>query len=113
MRWHGEHGIGHMWAPKASTAVGAMRCGHDLFDWEAYEGKYWAANETLAIYRWQNCGTDVIFQESSSSRDDDIVTCRLFPKVRLGWLAPPALRLALRYICMQSHYLRLQHSLPT
>ena len=29
-------------------------------------------------------------QESSSSRDGDIITSRLSPKVRLGWLAPPA-----------------------
>ena len=29
-------------------------------DEEAYEGKDGAANETLAIYFWPNCGTDVI-----------------------------------------------------
>ena len=40
------------------------------------------------------------FQESSSSRDGGITTSRVSPKVRRGWLAPPALRLALRYFCM-------------
>ena len=44
------------------------------------------------------------------SRRGDIITSRFFPKVRPGWLAPPALRLALRYICMKTHSLC---SLPT
>ena len=73
-------------------------------DQEAYEGKDGAANETGDIFL-ANCGTAVsheIFQESSSSRDGDIITSRLFPRMPLGWLAPPALRLALRYICVQS-----------
>ena len=64
------------------------------------------ANETLAIYFWQNCGTEVHIieiQESSSSRDGDIITFRSFPRVPLGWLVLPALRLALRYICVRSH----------
>ena len=84
-------------------------------DQEAYEGKEGAANETLAIYFWQKCGTDAIeiFQESSSRRDGDIITSRLYPKVRLGWLAPPALRLVLRYICMKINSLCQEHSLPT
>ena len=51
-------------------------------------------------------------QESSSSRDGDIITSRLSPKVRLGWLAPPALRLASRYICMKMNSLCQEHSLP-
>ena len=29
-------------------------------DWEAYEGEDGAANETLAVDFWQNCGTDAI-----------------------------------------------------
>ena len=71
-------------------------------DREANEGKDRAANETLAIYFWQIRGTDVIeTQESSSSRDGDIITSRLPPKVRLEWPTSPALRLALRYICMK------------
>ena len=52
-------------------------------------------------------------QESSSSRDGDIITSRLSPKVRLGWLAPPAVRLALRNICMEGHSLCQERSLPT
>ena len=68
---------------------------------EAYEGKDRAANEALAIYfwHWQNCGFEAMFQESLSSRDGDIITSRFFRKGPLGWLAPPALRLVLRYIC--------------
>ena len=30
MRWHSEHGMGQMWAPKDSPAAGARRCGHGL-----------------------------------------------------------------------------------
>ena len=30
MRWHREHGMGHMWAPKDSPAAGATRYGHGL-----------------------------------------------------------------------------------
>ena len=48
-----------------------------------------------------------------SSRDGDIITSRLSAKVRLGWLAPPALRLALQYICMKIHCLCQEQSLPT
>ena len=56
MRWHSEHGMGQMWAPKDSPAAGAIRPWPDQ---EAYEGKDGAANETLAIYFWQSRGTDV------------------------------------------------------
>ena len=52
-------------------------------------------------------------QESSSSRDGDVITSRLLPQVRLGWLAPSVLRLALRYIYVQSRSLYQEHSLPT
>ena len=51
MRWHREHGMGHMWAPKDSPAGS-----HAIRPWpdqEAYEGKDGAANETLAIYMRQ------------------------------------------------------------
>ena len=83
-------------------------------DQEANEGKDGAANETLAISFWQIRGTDVI-------KISGVVveprwryhTSRLSPKVRLEWLAPPALRLALRYICMKIHSLCQEHSLPT
>ena len=101
MRCHSEHGMGHMWAPKDSPAAGATRYGHGLTRrrtrektgrrtrlWRYISGKF------VELMSWK-------FQESSSSRDGDIITSRLSPKVRLGWLAPPALRLALRYICMK------------
>ena len=103
MRWHGEHGMGDMWAPKDSPAAGATRYRHGVTRRRAREKT--GRRTRLAIYFWQNCGTAVsheIFQESSSSRDGDIITSRLFPRMPLGWLAPPALRLALRYICVQS-----------
>ena len=112
MRWHSEHGMEHMWAPKDSPAAGATRYGHSLTRctrektgrrtrlWRCISGKI------VELMSWK-------FQESSSSRDGDVITSRFSPKVRLGWLAPPALRLALRYICMQSRSLCQVHSLPT
>ena len=30
MRWHSEHGMGHMWAPQDSPAAGATRYGDGL-----------------------------------------------------------------------------------
>ena len=30
MRWHSQHGMGHMWAPQDSSAAGATRYGHGL-----------------------------------------------------------------------------------
>ena len=30
IRWHSEHGMGHMWASQDSPAAGARRYGHDL-----------------------------------------------------------------------------------
>ena len=75
-------------------------------DEEACEGKDGAANEILAIYFWKNVELmSQKCQKSLSRRDGDIITSRLLPKVRLGCLAPPALRLALRYICLQSRSL--------
>ena len=53
------------------------------------------------------------FQESSSSRDGDIITSTLSPKVRPGWLALPAVRLALRNTCMKNHSPCQESSLPT
>ena len=83
-------------------------------DEEACEGKDGAANEILAIYFWKNVELmSQKCQKSLSRRDGDIITSRLLPKMRLKWLAPPALRLALRYICMQSRSLCEEHSLPT
>ena len=112
MRWHSEHGMEHMWAPKDSPAAGGTRYGHGLSRtctrekigrrttlWRYISGKI---VELMSKKFWE-----------SSSRDGDVITSRFSPKVRLGWLAPPALRLALRYICMKSHSLCQEHSLPT
>ena len=102
MRWHSEHGMEHMWAPKDSPAAGATRYGHSLTRctrektgrrtrlWRCISGKI------VELMSWK-------FQESSSCRDGDIITCRFSLKVRLRWLAPHALGLALRYIYMKSH----------
>ena len=30
MRWHSEHGMGHLWAPQNSPTAGARRYGHGL-----------------------------------------------------------------------------------
>ena len=65
-----------MWAPRDSPASGATRFGHDLTKRRTMETTGWRTR------RYRNS--------------------RLSPKVRLGWLRPPALRLALRYICMKS-----------
>ena len=69
--------MGQMWAPRDSPASGATRFGHDLTKRRTMETTGWRTR------RYRNS--------------------RLSPKVRLGWLRPPALRLALRYICIQSH----------
>ena len=58
MRWHSEHGMGHVWAPKDSPAAGATRYGHGLT--RRRTRKKTGRRTTLAIYLWQNCGTDVI-----------------------------------------------------
>ena len=109
MRWHSENAMGHLWASQDSPAAGARRYGHGLTRrstrektarrtilWRYISGKF------LELMSWK-C------QESSSSRDSDIIISRLLPEVRLGWLAPPALRLALRYICMQSSRALVAH----
>ena len=86
-------------------------------DQEAYEGEDGAANETLAIYFWQIRGTDVV--EISGVvveprwRYHDLYKCRLSPKVQLGWLAPPALRLVHCGIFTRKVILCQEHSLPT
>ena len=62
MRWHEM-----AWRAWDGAYVGtkglARGRSHAIWPWpdyEAYEGKDGAANETLAIYFWQNCGTDVV-----------------------------------------------------
>ena len=105
MRWHSEHEMGHMWAPKDSPAAGPTRYGHGLT-----RRRTWEKTERRTRL-WRYISGKIVelmsrkFQASSSSRDGDIITSRFSRKVRLRWLAPPALRLALRYICMKSHYL--------
>ena len=109
MRWHEvaqrARDVGHMWASKDSPAAGATRYGHGLTRRRTRE------KTGRRTRPWRNISCKIVelmsekFQESSSSRDDDITTSRLSPKVRLGWLAPPAPRLALRYICMKIHSL--------
>ena len=59
MRWHSEHGMGHMWATQDSPAAGATRYGHGLTRRRA-RVKDGAANETLVIYFGQNCGTHAV-----------------------------------------------------
>ena len=51
--------MGHMWSSNGSPTVGATRYSHDLaiIGGERKDG---AENETLVIYFWQICGTDVI-----------------------------------------------------
>ena len=58
-RWNSEHSMGHMWSSNGSPTVGATRYSHDLaiIGGERKDG---AENETLVIYFWQICGTDVI-----------------------------------------------------
>ena len=58
MRWLGGHGLGHVGAE--GLARGRSQAIRPWPDQEAYEGKDGAVNETLAIYFWQKCGTDVI-----------------------------------------------------
>ena len=96
--------MGHLWAPQDSRAAGARRYGHGLTRRRTREKtgrrtRLWRYSGKIVELMSQKC------QESSSSHDGDIITSRLLPKVRLGWLAPPALRLALRYIGMQSRSL--------
>ena len=94
MRWHSEHGMGHLRAPQDSPAAGARRYGHGLTKSRTRE------KMGRRMRLWRYISGKIVeprsqkFQESSSSRDGDM---------RLGWLAPPALRLALSYICMRSH----------
>ena len=95
--------MGHTWAPKDSPAAGATRYGYGLTRRRTREKtgrrmRLWQyiSGKIVELMAWK-------FQESSSSRDGDIITSRLSPKVRLEWLAPPPLRLALRYICMKIH----------
>ena len=112
MRLHSQHGMGHMWAPQNSPAARATRYGHGLSRrrtrektgrrtrlWRYLYGKFME----LKQYK---------FHKSSSSRDGGIITWRFLRRVSLGWPAPPALRLALRYICAKSHSLCQEHSLP-
>ena len=104
MRWHSGHGLGNMWAPKDSPVAGATRYCYGLIR-RRTKGK-----TRRRTRLWRYISGKIVeprsqkFQESSSSRDGDM---------RLGWLAPPALRLALSYICMRSHPLCQEHSLPT
>ena len=89
MRWPSERGMGHLWAPQDLPAAGARRYGHALTRrrtrkqtgrrtrlWRYISGK-------IVELMSQKC------PKSSSSRYGDIITCRLLPMVRLGWLAPP------------------------
>ena len=50
------------WGRLGATGLagGSSQAIRPWLDWEAYEGKDGAANETLAIYFWKKCGTDVI-----------------------------------------------------
>ena len=115
MRWHSEHLMGHVWVPKDSPAAGATRYGHCLTRRRTRE------KTGLQTRLWRYISGKFVelmslkFQESSSSRDGGIITSRVSPKVSLGWLAPPALRLALRYsyFCTKVHSLCQEHSLPT
>ena len=100
------------WPARDGAYVGATGLArgrsHAIRPWpdqEAYEGKGVAANETLAKYFRQIVELKSWKFQESSSRDGDIITSRLFPRVPRGRLAPPALRLALRYIFMRSHSL--------
>ena len=52
--WHGAYVGAKELARSRSDAIRPWP------DQEAYQGKDGAANETLAIHFWQNCGTDVI-----------------------------------------------------
>lgn len=64
---------------------------------------------------WRKCGTwcSSKFQDSLSFRNGDIVTSRLVPRLPLVWLAPVALKLALRYLFMCVKYIPChEHSLP-
>ena len=87
MIWHRGHGMGHMWAPKDSPAAGATRYGHGLARRRTREmtgrrSKLWPyiSGKFVELMSWK-------FQESSSSRDGDIIPPRVSPKVLLGWLA--------------------------
>ena len=60
MRWHSEHGMGHnIYVGAKGLARGRSHAIRPSPDKEAYEEKYGAAKETLAIYFWQIRGTDV------------------------------------------------------
>ena len=49
MRWHSEHGMGRMWAPKDSPATGATRYGHGLTRRRTRENeKAFSASRALA-----------------------------------------------------------------
>ena len=102
-----------MWAPKDSPAAGATRYGHGLTRRRTRE------KTGRRTKLWRYISGKIVelmsekFQELSLSRDGDGITFRLCPKVRLGWIAPPALRLALRYVRMKSRSLCQQHTLPT
>ena len=114
MSWNSEHGMGHMWAPQDSPAAGARRYGHGLTINRRRTRERTARRTRLWRYiSGKNVELIQKFQGSSSSRDGDIITSRPFPKVRLGWLEPPALSFTLRYICLQSRSLYQEHSLPT
>ena len=82
--------MGHLWAPQDSPAAGARRYGHGLTRRRTREKtgrrtRLWPyISGTIVELMSQKC------QKASSSRDGDIITSRLVPKVRLGWLAPPA-----------------------
>ena len=63
MRWHSEHGMGAYVGAKG-LARGRRHAIRPWPDQEAYEGKDGAANETLTIYFWQNCGTNSVCENT-------------------------------------------------
>ena len=92
MRWHSEHGMGHVWAPKDSPAAGATRYGHGLTRRRTRE----KTGRRTRLWRYISGKFVELMSEISGVVVEprwrySIITSRLFPKVRLGWLAPHAL----------------------
>ena len=71
------------------------------------------AGTFLRMNIWKNA--ELVFieiEQSSSGRDGNTTTSRFSPKVPLLWLTQPALRHALRHICVWGCLPFQEHSLP-
>ena len=96
MGWHSEHGMGHMWAPKDSPAAGASRYRNGLTINRLRTREKTGRRARLRRYISGKIVELYVIEISGAVVEPrwQIITSRLPPKVRLGWLALPALRLA-------------------